>query len=195
LGILDKHEQYALEILEHVDENPQLTNRILAAKLGCSVKLAHSVLAGMVERGLLHVKKLHSRRWDYFLTPKGISEKARLTYEFLNFSMQFYSEARKRSSQVCREVAEGNLKNAAFLGAGELAEITYLGVKEWGLNLMEVYDDNHEQLLGLRARPLEEVVNSKADVIIVCLYEANKPMSEKYLPSNIKQDNRMRWIF
>lgn len=195
MNILGKHEQYALEILEHVDENPQLTNRILAAKLGCSVKLAHSVLSGMVERGLLHVKKLHSRRWDYFLTPKGISEKARLTYEFLNFSMQFYSEARKRSSQVCRDIAEENMKNVAFLGAGELAEITYLGVKEWGLNLVEVYDDNHEHLLGLQSKPLEEFTGTDAEVIIVCLYETSKPMSEKYLPANITPDKRMRWIF
>lgn len=195
MSILEKHDQYALEILEHVHENPRLTNRILAAKLGCSIKLAHSVLAGMVERGLLHVKRLHSRRWDYFLTPKGITEKARLTYEFLNFSMQFYSEARKHSSQVCRDISEEKLKNVAFLGAGELAEITYLGVKEWNLELIEVYDDSRRNLLGHKIKPLEEVINSRADAIIVCLYESNMPMSEKYLPENITSDKRMRWIF
>ena len=195
MDLLEKHDQYELEILNHVEKNPLLTNRILASKLGCSIKLAHLVLTGMVDRGILHVKKLHSRRWDYFLTPKGISEKARLTYEFLDFSMKFYSDARKKSSQACRDIAESGKKKVAFLGAGDLAEITYLGVKEWGLNLMEVYDDKHGDLLGLHAKPLEESANSEAEVIIVCLYETKKPMSEKYLPANIKPDKRMRWIF
>ena len=106
MATIEKNEILELEILKHVEESPRLNNRMAASKLGCSVKLAHALLGKMVNRGLLHVKKLHSRRWDYFLTPHGIAEKARLTYEFLDFSMHFYRDARKQSSSICRQLAD-----------------------------------------------------------------------------------------
>ncbi len=190
-----KHDLMELEILKHVDETPLLNNRKAANKLGCSVKLAHQLLGNMVSRGLLHVKKHHSRRWDYFLTPKGIAEKARLTYEFLDFSMQFYKEARKTSSQVCKDIAASGKKTVAFLGAGDLAEIVYLGVKEWGLELTEVFAENHKKFLDISTKPLSSLDESEADVIIVCLYDKSQPMSKRYLPSNIKPCENICWVF
>ena len=133
---MDRNSLYELEILKHVEASPLLNNRMAAGKLGVSVKLAHATLKKMVARGLLHVKKEHTRRWDYFLTPQGLAEKTRLTYEFLEFSMQFYREARRRSAQLCRDLSESGVKRVAFVGAGELAEIVYLGVVEWKLRLI-----------------------------------------------------------
>jgi len=150
----------------------------------------------MVDRGLLHVRKLHSRRWDYFLTPEGITEKARLTYEFLDFSMQFYHEARKLSSLVCRQLAENGSKKVAFVGAGDLAEIVYLGVQEWGLKLTEVFDENNKvKFIGHLIKPLNNIPQSEADAIIVCLYDTSQPMRENYLPENVTPQENMYWIF
>lgn len=192
---VDKHGLLELEVLRHVEESPLLTNRRMADKLGVSVKLAHALLAGMVKRGLFHIKKHHSRRWDYFLTPKGITEKIRLTREFLEFSMQFYQEARKASSQVCRDIANSGNKKVAFMGAGDLAEIAYLGVKEWNLELIEVYDDEKEKFLGIPVKQLNKISAAASDYIIICLYDKSKPMAGKYLPENIKSMYNMRWIF
>ena len=44
-------------------------------------------------------------------------EKARLTLEFFEFSMHFYREARKRSAQVCRNLAEAGVKDIGFMGS------------------------------------------------------------------------------
>src|ERR1041384_266225 len=138
---MDRNSLLELEILKHVEQSPRLNNRMAARKLGASVKLAHATLSKMVAKGLLHVKKEHARRWDYFLTPRGIAEKSRLTYEFLEFSFQFYREARRRSAPLCRDLSERKVKRVAFVGAGEMAEIAYLGVVEWGLQLVEVFDN------------------------------------------------------
>ena len=106
-----------------MEETPRVTNRAIASKLGVSVKLAHELLGKLVSKGLLHVKKHHARRWDYFLTPRGLAEKARLTYEFLDFSFQFYREARRRSADLIAKLKQAGVKSVAFLGTGELAEI------------------------------------------------------------------------
>jgi DNA-binding MarR family transcriptional regulator len=186
---------FELEILRHVESTPLLSNRAAAEKLNCSVKLAHELLKKMVAKGFLNVRKLHARRWDYFLTPRGIAEKARLTKEFLEFSFHFYHEARKKSSQVCRDIAESGGKTVAFLGAGELAEICYLGVREFNLSLTEVFDDGRTCFLGAPARPLPEINSSEADAIIVCVYDRTHPMTGNYLPDNVAAGKKMRWIF
>ncbi len=207
-----------LEILKHVELSPRLNNRIAARKLGASVKLAHATLGKMVAKGLLHVKKEHARRWDYFLTPRGIAEKTRLTYEFLEFSFQFYREARKRSAQLCRDLSERGVKRVAFIGAGEMAEIVYLGVVEWGLQLTGVFD--HEKhgakFMGVTVRPIEDLGPETADGrpqtadrrqpstdnreptterLIVCVYDKAHPMTANYLPEGVKRDKRMVWVF
>lgn len=179
-----KNRFYEFKVLEHVEASPTLTARMAAAKLGCSVKLTHGLLGKMVERGLLHVKKINSRRWDYFLTPHGIAEKTRLAYEFLQFSMQFYHEARRRSSQLCRDLKENGIDTIAILGAGDLAEIVFLGIKQWQLELVEVFDPKPGNFLGLDILPPERLPESRARALIICSYDPAKPMDADYLPPN-----------
>jgi len=194
---MDRNALFELEILKHVEESPRLNNRMAAGKLDVSVKLAHATLKKMVTKGLLHVKKEHSRRWDYFLTPNGIAEKTRLTYQFLEFSMQFYREARRRSAQLCRDLSESGVKRVAFLGAGEMAEIVYLGVVEWGLQLVEVFDDEKQaqKFMSVPVRPLAELPATSCERIVVCLYDKLHPMTANYLPEGVEHDSRMLWVF
>ena len=193
----DNHDLFALELLNHVEKDRQLTNRLVARKLGVSVRLAHDLLKRMVDKGLLHVKVVHSRRWDYFLTPKGIMEKARLTLEFFEFSMHFYREARKRSAQVCRNLAEIGATDIGFMGSGDLAEISYLGVQEWQLNLQQVFDntDGNETFFMIPIKPLSELQSTRLQAIIVCLYNTMRPMDSKYLPPNVHDNGKFHWIF
>ncbi len=168
-----------------------------ASKLGVSVKLAHETLKQMVARGLLHVKKEHARRWDYFLTPQGIAEKTRLTCEFLDFSMQFYREARRRSAQLCRDLHEVGTSHIAFLGAGEMAEIVYLGVVEWKLQLSEVFDDDRtgRDFMGIRVQPVAHISSARTEAIIICQYDSKHPMTERFLPPGVSESDRMHWVF
>ncbi|MCF7791228.1 MAG: hypothetical protein K9M56_04435 [Victivallales bacterium] len=189
---LEKKNIHRLELLKHVEESPRLNNRMAASKLGCSVKLAHELLNKMVEKGLFHVKKHHARRWDYFLTPKGVKEKARLTYEFLDFSMNFYREARKKSSQLCKDLLQKGVKKVSFIGAGDLAEIVYLGVKEWNLELEAVYaESNKKEFMGLKVLPYSKLSTFNFQPLtknfIICLYNETQPTkSERFLPEELK---------
>ena len=197
----DKNNLYELEILKQVEKSAHLNNRMVAAKLDCSVKLAHGLLKKMVLKGFFNVNKLNSRHWNYYLTPRGISEKGRLTYEFLDFSMKFYKEARKKSSQVCKNIIETENRNVAFIGSGDLAEICYLGVKEWGLDLTEVYDEtDKKQFMGIKIKPYSELnispnpgivstINHQLSTkhFIICKYDKSYPMTKNYLPEKIKK--------
>jgi len=206
---IDKNNLYELEILKQVEESSQLSNRMVAAKLDCSVKLAHGLLKKMVQKGFFNVKKLNSRRWDYYLTPHGITEKARLSYEFLEFSMKFYKEARKKSSQVCKDILETGNTEVIFIGSGDLAEICYLGVKEFGLNLIAVYDETaKKKFMGIKIKSYSELSTTNDQPpttnYIICTYDKSKPMTENYLPeaiseqltvNNEQRTTKFHWIF
>ena len=182
----DSHRYYELKILEHVEQADELPRRVAASKLGVSVKLAHTLLSGLVERGLLHVRKENARRWRYFLTPSGIAEKARLTREFIEFSFEFYREARRRSAQVCRDLSEGGVRRVAFLGVGE-----------WGLKLVDVFDRERagRTFFDCVVRPLEETADSAAERIIVTAFDPHRPMGPGFLPERVPAEQRMVWIF
>jgi len=193
----DSTRYYELKILEHVEAAPELPRRVAASKLGVSVKLAHKLLTGLVERGWLHVRKENARQWHYFLTPEGIAQKARLTREFISFSFEFYREARRRSAQVCRDLSEAGVRRVAFLGLGELAEIAYLGVQEWGLELAEVFDPQRagRRFFGCLVRPVDEVAQSEAERVIVTTFDPRNPMGAGFLPERVQADPRMVWVF
>ena len=206
---MDRHDYHTFQILEHVEKSRRVTNRRMASKLDVSVKLAHSLLGQLVKKGLLHIRKYNSRRWDYSLTPKGIAEKARLTYQFLDFTMQFYREARRRSAEVLAGLHKQGVKRIAFLGVSEMAEIAFLGVQEHELELVEVFDDSRagENFLGLNVSPIEGM-KKKSDIekILVTAYDPALPMGERYLPpsvlssgggylSDVAGDERLVWVF
>ena len=184
---MDRHSYHTFQILDHVEKTPLLTNRRVATKLGVSVKLAHALLTLLVQKGMLDIRKHHSRRWDYFLTPKGIAEKARLTFEFMDFTMQFYRDARRRSSEVLAQVRKSGVTRVAFLGASEMAEIAYLGIQEQKLLLVDVFDDARagQEFLGLTVRPISDMPLSAAEKVLVTAFDPALPMGRNYLPPGL----------
>jgi DNA-binding MarR family transcriptional regulator len=188
---------HELQVLNEVEKSPVITNRMLSGKMGVSVKLAHYVLKKLASKGMLHMKRRDGRSWYYFLTPQGVAEKLRLTYQFLDFSKQFYGEARKRSSEVCLRLAREGVKRVAFLGTGELAEISFLGLAEQKLTLVDIFDEETagETFLGRVVKPLANLPRSKAERILITLYDPTQPMKAHYLPQGVKDDQRLVWVF
>jgi DNA-binding MarR family transcriptional regulator len=201
---MDSKSYYDLQILNQVEEAPRLTNRLAAEKLGVSVKLTHSILKGLIKRGHIHAKQRDGRSRYYLLTPAGIAEKIRLTYEFMNFTTQFFREARRRSSEVCQKLMLAGVKRVAFLGCGELAEISYLGIKEHGLLLTAVFDDdkNKETFMGTVVKKHQDLLRERSttardrfEKILVASYDPKHPGTRHYLPEGVVADERFVWVF
>ena len=54
---MDRHAYHTLQILDHVEKTPLLTNRRVATKLDVSVKLAHALVKQLVQKGMLDIRK------------------------------------------------------------------------------------------------------------------------------------------
>ena len=72
---------------KHLSQNPHLNQRALAKELGISLGGVNYCLQSLIEKGLLKVSNFTTNpnklNYTYFLTPKGLAEKANLTIRFL----------------------------------------------------------------------------------------------------------------
>jgi len=112
-------EQAHFRILKIIGEEPQITQRQLADRLGISVGKANYLLKALAGKGLIKLGNLQHtqgveaklRKITYLLTPKGIRERINLTRNYLA-RMEAEYEALKA------EVAALDREEAASLATG-----------------------------------------------------------------------------
>jgi hypothetical protein len=156
-----------LKLLEAVQQDSHVTQRGLASQLGIALGLANIYLRRLMRKGYIKVANIQPNRISYLITPSGIAEKARLTYEFMDYSLHLYKEVRQHLREVLQEcAAEG--RRVAIYGHGEAAELAYLSLKESGLEPVAVFDvEGGKRFLGMPVRPIAEHLDVHYDLMIV----------------------------
>jgi len=162
-----------LRLLEAVEEDSRVTQRGLATKLGIALGLTNIYLKRLVRKGYIKCVNVRSNRISYLITPRGIVEKARLTYEFMDYSLHLYREVRQHLRAVLQECAAAD-RRVAIYGRGEAAELAYLSLKECGLEPVAVFDGKGgQEFLGMPVRPAAEHTEVAYDLMIVATLESS----------------------
>lgn len=138
---MDTEAYRELKALEELAANPTLTQRRLASQLEVALGLANLMLRRLVKKGYVEVVNTRKNRLQYLITPRGITEKTRLTYEYMEYSLHLYRRVREELKTSLSRILHAGGANVVLLGTGEIAEIAYLTLKELGLNLVGVVDD------------------------------------------------------
>lgn len=103
--MLDETTHYGL--LKTLEQNPSLSQRDLAKRLGVSLGKVNFCLNALVEKGSLKVNNFRNNEnklaYAYLLTPSGVEEKARITVEFLQMKLSEYERLRVEIEQLKRE--------------------------------------------------------------------------------------------
>jgi DNA-binding MarR family transcriptional regulator len=119
-------DEVVLALLDAVERDPAVTQRSVARDLGIALGLANAYLRRCIRKGLIKVGQVPPRRYAYYLTPQGFSEKSRLTAEYLAHSLSFFRKARAQCNSLFVEAATRGHRRFALLGEGDLAEIASL---------------------------------------------------------------------
>jgi len=111
----DEDTNYGL--LKTLENNPGLSQRDMAKRLGVSLGKVNFCLNALVAKGLLKVNNFRNSdnklAYAYLLTPHGVEEKARMTVRFLKYKMQEYERLRSEIEALKREAEQkGLLENA-----------------------------------------------------------------------------------
>jgi EPS-associated MarR family transcriptional regulator len=103
--MLDETTHYGL--LKTLEENPGLSQRDMAKRLGVSLGKINFCLNALVEKGSLKINNFRNsdnkQAYAYLLTPRGVEQKARMTVEFLHYKMQEYERLRKEIEELTHE--------------------------------------------------------------------------------------------
>ena len=85
-------DEIRLRILRELENDPGLSQRDLAKALGVSLGRTNYCLRALVEKGLVKVENFRKSgnklAYAYQLTPRGISDKARITRKYLRIKMR-----------------------------------------------------------------------------------------------------------
>ena len=139
----NREESLTLEILQTIDNDSNLTQRHLAARLGVALGLANSYLKRCVRKGLIKIEQAPANRYLYYLTPRGFTEKSRLTAEYLSSSFDFYRRASASCNNILNTCADEEINSVLLCGISELAEIAMLRARERKITVSGFMDNNH----------------------------------------------------
>lgn len=98
-------------VLKLLEDQPDLSQRELAHKLGVSNGKLHYCLKALIERGLVKLgnfaESKHRLRYAYLLTPAGMSEKAGMTGLFLKRKMAEYEALKAEIAALEADLTKG----------------------------------------------------------------------------------------
>ncbi len=87
------------EVLRKIKEDDKITQRKLANKLGFSLGKLNYCLKALRDKGYIKItnfkKNPNKIKYLYLITPKGVSQKAKLTIMFMKRKMREYDELKK----------------------------------------------------------------------------------------------------
>jgi hypothetical protein len=161
-----------LKLLEAVEQDAHVTQRGLASQLGIALGLANIYLKRLMVKGYIKVSNVQPNRLSYLITPRGVAEKARLTYEFMDYSLHLYKEVRQHLREVLQECAAAE-RRVAIYGRGEAAELAYLSLKESGLEPVAIFDadEGGQAFLGMPVQSIANHAQVDYDLLIIASLE------------------------
>ena len=95
-----KIENDHFEVLRKIQKNKQTSQRELAEELGFSLGKLNYCLKALQKKGLIKLQNFQKQSnklnyLQYIITPKGISERTKLTINFMKRKMKEYDELKK----------------------------------------------------------------------------------------------------
>jgi len=140
--------QAELRLLDAMEAEPESTQADLAARVGVAVGTVNWYLKRFAADGYIHMTRISRWRWRYILTPRGMTEKARLGAAFVERSLRLYREIRQASRAHLAAVQRAGYATVRIAGDGDVADICRLTCMEQGITVAE-----RDGLPVLRAEP------------------------------------------
>ena len=137
---------HELNLLEQIEDDPDVTQASLAAQLGVAVGTVNWYLKRLIAKGYIKVKRAQRRKLRYIITPEGIAFRARLTINYIETSLRLYRRTRQHVRELLGEIKQAGFNRVHIAGEGDIAEICRLTCLEHGVNVVEMVDGRPSNL-------------------------------------------------
>jgi EPS-associated MarR family transcriptional regulator len=97
-------DEYRYRIMSLLEEQPALSQRELAARLGISLGKVNHCVKALMQKGLLKANAFcnsrNKRAYMYVLTPRGLRDRAQVTLRFLQRKLDEYEALEKEIADI-----------------------------------------------------------------------------------------------
>ena len=101
-------EDAKFRVFQIINENPQMSTREIAQKVGISNGSAYYLLTSLIDMGFIKLSNFkessQKTKYSYLLTPKGIREKSLITSKFLVRKKKEYELLEKEITELERDL-------------------------------------------------------------------------------------------
>jgi DNA-binding MarR family transcriptional regulator len=167
-----------MRVLSELERAPDISQRGLARQVGVSLTLTNRLLHNLTQKGYVRITRASWRGWLYTLTPAGFSRKIQLTISYIHRFLGHYQRIRQTLREELEPLGLNSESRVAIYGSvlnkadrtRELAELVYLGLKELGIEEVDVFTPENagsDRFLGLRVRDMGTMRQEEYDRIIL----------------------------
>ena len=161
-----------LNLLQELEKNPIISQRELSHKFGIALGVTNACLKRMARRGWIRIMNLDHRRIGYYLTPKGISEKTKLSLHLISWTVQHYSTLKDIIGEKLLELQNKGIERIVFYGVSDEMEIAYVTLQGVKVQLAGIVEDEEkigqkQEVFGFELKKVEQIGTLKPDAVII----------------------------
>ena len=178
------------QLLDEISKGEPLSQRDLSKKLNLALGLVNSYLKNLVSKGYVTIRTIPAKRYTYYLTPKGFSEKTRLTYQLLQDYTNIYRDARRDFQKLFHDLSMSGATKVIFAGVDEVAEIAYLSLQEADIELAGVFDDAKKGTTFFKTvvMPFDEIHTMDYDRVVLSTFLRREEVYQSLLENRVSDE-------
>jgi DNA-binding MarR family transcriptional regulator len=189
----DKSER-ELHLLTEVSRDPEITQRQLSQRVGLSLGLTNVVLRNLAQKGYIRATQAGWKHWLYNLTPKGISHKVQLTVSYIGRVMDDFDRVRQTLAEQLDPLGLNEESSIAIVGSSEFAELVFLGLKDHGIDEIDVFGPCGGKFLGMPVREVESLVSDRYDWVLLAILDDAGESREGLIVQGISDDKMVSFF-
>jgi DNA-binding MarR family transcriptional regulator len=157
-----------LDFLAAIERGEVVTQMTLRQRIGVSVGMVNALVKRAVGKGYAKVSQAPYKRYAYYLTPQGFTEKSRLVAEYLETSLDFFRTARGEYAEIFVRTRHIGLTSIVLAGRGELMEIALLAALGEGIAIDAILDPEATEAERHGVRVIHDLSETPAlDAVII----------------------------
>ena len=116
-----------INFFSQLEKKEIISQSNLAKSVLISLGMANAILKKAISKGYVKAKAAPYKRYIYYLTKEGFTEKSRLVREYLDSSLNFFQKAKQAYLEILIEIKKRRF-DIVLVGEGDLEDICKLSM-------------------------------------------------------------------
>ncbi len=152
-----------INFFTELEKKKIVSQNVISKNILVSLGMVNALLKKAILKGLVKAKSAPYKRYIYYLTKQGFSEKSNLVREYLDDSLEFYKNAKKAYCDILIKLTK---KKIFIVGTGDLEDISKLAAIQMNVDICDRLKVNKNNKLVLTSEKILKHTNKNVYLII-----------------------------